>query len=251
MRGHQWASTEGTIVDVSSRRHEHTYTIEAHNGRGVHIRGMVRHKSPAAYPVGSRVRIEIDEHNQMRFDANSPGGDPLIAVMSMSDQIAEAAAAFDNPWAASGPDFGTPPGLEIRTSGGATIRIGSGANIRLGGAAGGFSGLADGLAGLASASGGTTAHVIGPDGQPVPLDSAEIARLTQAMLSGDPAAKQAAIERLHEIKSAATGQGTATPGPEAGPSAEQRLAALDHLLNKGMVTQSEYETQRQRIIESI
>jgi hypothetical protein len=267
MRGHQWNSVEGTIVDFESRRHEHTYTIDAWNGRGLHVRGTVRHKSPTAYPVGSKVRIEIDEHNQMRFDPSAPGGDPLIATMSMSDQIAEAAAAFDQPSASRGPDFGTARGGRggrggvIMTSGEATIHFDRGAGD-LSGLAGGLAGLA----GLAGAIGNTNAHVIGPDGQQVPIDPAEIAQLTQAMLSGDLAAKQAAIERLHQIGatsagqqasnlgSGALGQGRAAdaaPGAAPGASAEQRLTALEHLLNRGLLTQAEYESQRQRIIDSI
>jgi hypothetical protein len=232
MRGHQWDSAEGTIVDFDSRRHEHTYTIEAWNIRGVHVRGTVRHKSPTAYPVGSTVRIEIDEHNQMRFDPNAPGGDPLIATMSMTDQIAEAAAAFDQPSASRGPDFSTLDG------GRGTVIVTSGeATLHLGGTAGrNFASLA----GLAGALGNTNAQVIGPDGQQVPVDTAEVAQLTHAMLSGDPAAKQAAIERLHQI-------GAATPRA----SAEQRLAALEQLLDKGLLSQAEYESQRQRIIKSI
>ncbi len=227
MRGHQWNSAEGTIVDFESRRHEHTYTIDAWNGRGIHVRGTVRHKSPAAYPVGSTVRIEIDEHNQMRFDPSAPGGDPLISTMSMTDQIAEAAAAFDQPSASRGPDFGTARGGRggrgsvIMTSGEATIHFDRGA----------------------SDPGNTNAHVIGPDGQHVPIDPAEVAQLTQAMLSGDVAAKQAAIERLHQIGATSAGQ------PRT--STEQRLAALEHLLNKGLLSQAEYESQRQRIIDSI
>jgi hypothetical protein len=249
MHGHQWVPAEGTIIDVESRRHEHIYTIDGLNSRNVNVRGTVKHKSATFYPVGSKVRIEIDEHNQMRFDQNAPGGDPLISTMTMSDQIAEAANAFDRP-GSYGPDFGGPAGQP------GTVILTGGSTVGLGG------GLPEGLAGFVSTFGGASAQVIGPDGSQLPINAQEIAQLTQAVLSGDPAARQAAIQRLHAIRASAMDQFTSNHGSDAmtygsalpaasGTTAEQRLAALDQLLSKGMLSQAEYETQRQRIIESI
>jgi hypothetical protein len=230
MHGHQWIPAEGTIVDVESRRHEHTYTIDGRNGSNVHVRGTVKHKSPTSYPVGSKVMIEINEHNHMRFDENAPGGDPLIAAMTMSDQIAEASAAFNRP-GAQGPNFGSASGQA------GTVIFAGGTIMGSGG------GMPEGLAGFLSAFGGASAQVIGPDGSPMSIDPQEIAQLRQAVMSGDPDARQAAIQRLHALRAAAAPGGPAT--------AEQRLAALDHLLSKGMLSQSEYDSQRQRIIDSI
>lgn len=230
MRGHQWEAAEGTIVDVESSRHQHTYIIEALNSRNVHVRGTVKHKGATVYPVGSKVRIELDEHNQMRFDANAPGGDPLISTMTMADQIAEASAAFDRPRAAS---------------------------------ASGFDDLFESFASIAGTGdnrvkmvSSTTVHVTGPDGRPIQVDPAQITQLTQGLLSGDPAARQAAIQHLQEIKAVAQSQmgshhaGMASAGGASG-SAEKRLATLEDLRAKGMLTQSEYEAQRQRIIDTI
>jgi hypothetical protein len=231
MRGH-WEPAEGTIVDVDASRREPTYTIEAWSSRSLHVRATVKHKSPTIYPVGSKVRIELNEHNQMRFDVNAPGGDPLISTMTMSDQIAEAAAAFDRP-GAHAPDFGNAtgrPGTVIVSSGAATIR---------------FAGdMPQALAGFVNAIGATNARVIGRDGSEVPVDGDEISQLTQAVLAGDPAARQAAVLRLRQIS-------TNPGGAPDGATAEQRLAALHQLFGKGMLTQSEYESQRQRIIEGI
>ena len=238
MHQHPWVPAEGTIVDFQSKRHEHTYTIDAMNVRGVHVRATVRHKSPTAYPVGSKLRIEIDEHNQMRFDQNAPGGDPLISTMTMSDQIAEAASAFDDPWT-RGPEFGRRASVQI-VGGETTIRLGDG-------------GLPEGLAAFVGALGVSNARVIGPDGGQIPVDADEIAQLTQAVVSGDATARQAAIQRLHQLRDAANTSSPLanTADVSGGATVEQRLASLDHLLSKGMLNQSEYETQRQRIIESI
>jgi Short C-terminal domain len=46
-------------------------------------------------------------------------------------------------------------------------------------------------------------HILGPDGQQIPVSAAEgddISGLVHAMMSGDPAAKQAAMERIRQLK---------------------------------------------------
>jgi hypothetical protein len=287
MRDHQWQPAEGTIVDAQSRHHEHHYTIEVTNSDGLQIQRTIKHRSPSAYPVGARVRVEVSRTNEVRFDPNAPGGDPLIGTMSMSDQIQQASAAFDGP-GVGGPDFG--PSFGTFGSGGTVFGPGAGAS-------GGIGGIFGDLAGTFGAmSGGMTAQVIGPGGRQLPFDPAEVSQLTQAIMSGDPAARQAAIQRLHEIRAAAlggmTGQrpdpGAMGPGagfggssldqgasgfnqggnfdqgasfnssPASGGSGAddhgtvpERLARLQQLLSQGVLTQSEYDTQRQRIIEGI
>jgi hypothetical protein len=287
LRGHQWEPAEGTIVDVQSRHHEHHYTIDVRTDRGVLVRRTVKHRSPAAYAIGTKVRVEIDQDNEIRFDQNSPGGDPVIATMTMSDQIREASAAFDSP-GVGGPNFGgfgSPGGAGFGGAGFGGAGFGGAGFGGVGaGAAGGLAGLIGELAGLRGSFGGvsgeTTASVIGPDGQQLPFDASEMSQLTQALMSGDQAARHAAIQRLHQIRAEALGRmsgqqfgsdaiGTGSfdqiSSPPSDGSAsgfdafgtdnrgtvEERLAKLQQLLSQGILTQSEYEAQRQRIIDGI
>ena len=262
---HQWSATQGTIVDVRPGRHEHRYLIDARNRSGAMIQHEVKHRSPQPYSVGSTVRIEISAQNEIRFDPNV--ADPLISSMTVADQIAEASAAFDRPGAASGPSFGQLSGLGNASNVTITFANTSGAAAGLGGMPDGMAGISQGLAGLAGAIGAmvgsSTTHIIGPDGRELPVDPAEMQRLTQALTSGDTAERMEAMKQLHRIKAAAmthvaqrTADGTLGAGAEggglaAGGSVQDRLAKLEDLLSKGILTQSEYDTQRQRIIEGI
>jgi hypothetical protein len=272
--------TQGTIVDVRPGRHEHHYLIDARNRNGSMIQREVKHRSPQPYTVGSTVRVEISALNEIRFDPNAPGGDPVISTMTVADQIAEASAAFDRPGAAHGPSFDRLSGLGVRS---ATFNVSygsygsSGAQAKLGGLPDQMSGLmAGGIEGLASAIGaivGDATHITGADGQQYQVDPAEMQRLTQA-LHGDSAERMAARKQLHRIRAAAMAQvakraadgalgqvggaalagggGLAAAVARSGHvSVEDRLAKLQELLSKGIVTQSEYDTQRQRIIEGI
>lgn len=275
---HQWVATQGTIVDVRPGRHEHHYLIDARNRTGAMIQREVKHRSPQPYSVGSTVRVEISVLNEIRFDPNAPGGDPVISTMTVADQIAEASAAFDRPGAAHGPFFDRLSALGIDTS---TLNVSSssyGGQAKLGGMPDQMAGLmAHGIEGLADAMVtiiGNATHITGPDGQQYQVDQAEMQRLTQSLKSGDTAEKMAAMKQLHRIRAAAMAQvatqsadgtlgqaGGAAPAGSGGlaaavaraggVSAEDRLAKLEELLSKGIVTQSEYDTQRQRIIEGI
>ncbi|HEY3903146.1 MAG TPA: SHOCT domain-containing protein [Streptosporangiaceae bacterium] len=260
---HQWSATQGTIVDVRAGRHEHRYLIDARNQSGAMIQHEVKHRSPQPYSVGSTVRVEISVLNEIRFDPNV--ADPLVSSMTVADQIAEASAAFDRPGAVSGPSFGLSGlGAGSGTVSFATYSNTSGAAAGLGGMPDGMAGMSQGLAGLASAIGAmvgsATTHVIGPDGRELQVDPAEMQRLTQALTSGDNAERMEAMKQLHRIKAAAmthVAQGAAdgtlgqAGGLAAGGSVQDRLAKLEDLLSKGILTQSEYDTQRQRIIEGI
>jgi hypothetical protein len=262
---HQWAPTQGTIVDVRAGHREHHYVIDARNRNGTLIQAEVKHRSPQPYSVGSTVRIEISIINEIRFDPNV--SDPVIATMTVADQIAEASAAFDRPGAASGPDFGRIRGLNAPGNTVFTFSSTSGTAARLGGLPDAMAGVSQGIEGLASAIGAmvgaSTTHIIGPDGREFQVDPAEMQRLTQALTSKDMTERMAALKQLHRIKAAAmhvanqpdsggAGQaGGAGAGLAGGGSVEERLGKLEDLLSKGILTQSEYDTQRQRVIEGI
>jgi len=316
MLGHKWESFEGTIVDVqTSPGHghgmtaalhpEHTYVIEVRKPTGELIRGTVTEKSMFAHAVGQQVRVEVhSKNNEFRLDPSTRTVS-IRGTVNMADQIRSAADGM----AAGG-----------MTAGG----------MAAGGTVGGAAGLAGLLGALGAAQGGqitSSVHVVNASGQEIHLDAgqgAEISGLAQAMLSGDPAARQAAIERLRQIKAQAAGQAAAQTGTGdvgfSGPAApttfdpigpastagtfgdpvqnsfgqpaapgsysqatppdpycqmnspasfgapsafdpfsggagqgtvEDRMAKLQQLYDKGILTESEYQAKRQQIINGI
>jgi len=275
MLGHKWEAAQGVIVEartgppagrgLSAALHPaHEYVIEVRKPTGDVVRGTVIEKSMVPRQVGETASVEVhSKTNEMRMDPNAPRMTSIRDMMTMTQQ---------------GPGAAGP-----------------------GAALGGM----PGLAGLASAlgaahTGGASIHVRGPGGQEIPVNmqSEEIRNLAQAMMSGDPAAKQAAIERIRQIKAevqqqAAAGMRTGepagfgdagAPGESAGfgsgsgfgqplspdpyrpvspPSQstfgsfdtgagqgtkEERLTRLRQLLDKGILTESEYEAQRQQVL---
>ena len=244
MHNNQWQPVEGRIVDAQPAhgRHEYQFTIEARNHHGAVIRRTVKHKVQAPYAPGTTVKVQIDAANDIRFDPSYPGDAAIVATMSMSDQIQEAGTAFNQP-----PNFGAFDGLGAGAGGGSVFAAGGGAMA--GGGIGAF-------LGMLSATGAST-QVIGPDGQPMQVDSNEVAQLAQTMMSGDPVAKQEAMQRLHAIRDAARAQAAAgsygTPPGAMVPTetSAQRLEALQALHDQGLLTDAEYETKRQQIINGI
>jgi hypothetical protein len=174
MHARQWLATEGTIVDAEPAhgRHEHHYTIEIRKSDGSLIRRQIKHKDQVPYQVGTKIRAEISDTNEIRFDPLYHGGASIISVMDMTDQIRAASEAFDAP-GARGPDFGNQTNVVFNS---------------------GTDGAAA-FAGLLGAA-GATVSVIGPDGQPLQVDPAKITPLAQAILSGDPALRESAAEVL-------------------------------------------------------
>jgi hypothetical protein len=234
MHGQQWYSAEGQVVDVEPARghHEYNFTIEARKNDGALIRRTIKHKERAPYQVGTRLKIEIsDNNNEIRFDPNYPGDAAVLSTMNMTDQIRDASAAFDG---SAGPSFASVDGFTV----GDPSQAGGASAI-----------LLDAFARL---HGGPTAQVIGPDGQSLAVDSGEIVQLTQAATSGDPEARRAAIDRLHQIRDAARTQagGSFSIGVQKVP-VEERLARLQGLLSNGTLTQAEYDARRQQIISEI
>jgi hypothetical protein len=237
MARQQWMPTEGMIVDVASAHghHESRYTLEARAMDGDLIRHEVKHKQFPPYTVGSRIKLEVSDDRELRFDPNYPGDAAIITTMDMTDQIREASAYFGSAGARSA--FDQP------------------AKLPPFGAVGTFR---DSPAQLGAS--GTTAHVLRPDGQPA--DRPELRQLIHDATSDDPAVRQAARDRLHEIRAQRPGGQVFDQQPaghDQSPAAiasdaagvAQRLATLQELLNTGSLTQSEYESRRQQIISEI
>jgi hypothetical protein len=175
MHGHQWFPVEGTIVDAEPAhgRHEYRYTIQARKPDGALISRTIKHKDQVPYQVGTKVRAQFSDTNEIRFDPNYTGEASILATMDMTDQIRAASEQFN-----AGPVFDG----GVRT------------NVVLRGNSQGAAAFA-GLLGAA----GATVSAVGPDGQPIQVDPAELSQLAQTMLSGDPAARQAAADRLRQL----------------------------------------------------
>jgi hypothetical protein len=102
-------------------------------------------------------------------------------------------------------------------------------------------------------------HVIGPGGQDLPIqfDPGQIAGLAQAIRSGDPVARQAAMDQLRQLRDQARAQapgqfgGLPTPASGGHGGVEQRLAMIKQLLDNGMISESEYQAKRQQIIDGL
>jgi Short C-terminal domain len=301
MLGHKWEPAEGTIVEAQTlpgHRHgieaalhaEHRYVIEVRKPTGETIRGTVTEKSMRAHVVGQTVRVEVHgKNNEIRLDPNARTN-AVSDMMNMAEQMRGAAGGM-----------------------GATGAVGA-------------AGLAGALGAMLGGTGAPSVHVIGPGGQELPLGAlqgaGEVGGLAQAMMSGDPAARQAAIDRLRQIKAQAHGEsagqtgqpapstfddigpantagtfgdpvretfsqppapspysqpaapssfsqsttpssfGQVTPptsfgspsafdsfgGGAAAGSSQERIAKLQQLLDKGILTESEFQTQRQQVL---
>jgi len=257
------------------------YLVEVRKPNGEMLRTTVSETSRFMHALGSPMAIEI----------NFKTGEAKIDVHGMS-KLAQEMLRYQPSAAAGMPD-------------------------------GGVGGLTGGIAGLVSAIGAASTvsqsvHVIGPNGQEIPasaLGGEDISGLVHAMMSGDPAAKQAAVERIRQIKEqlsqrAATDAGYPAPGsafdpigaaetfsgpvtgappgqsfapgsfsptgphgqysPASPPASfgapmafdplgastgqgtpEQRIATLQQLLDKGILTESEFQAKRQQIISEI
>jgi hypothetical protein len=306
MRGHEyWEPAQGTIVRVETKQPhrrsdamhpEHHYVIDVRLSSGSIIRGTAKEKSATARSVGLRVQVEVHpKNNEIRLDPNSSpdvtgGMVNADGLVNMADQIRAATAGI----AAGGSGIAAMDGL---------------------------SGAIGAIGALGALAGQPGVHIIDASGQEVQLGTAqgqELQQLAQAMMSGDPAARQAAVERIRQIKAERAGRaapptaaastfdplgpastagtfgqpaqntfgqpaqntfgqpaqntfgqpttpspyGQVTPPVSFGPpaafdslspgagegSAEQRLARLQQLLDKGILTESEYTTLRQQIL---
>ncbi len=242
MLGNKWEAAQGTVVDAQSgpvsgrgiaaaMQVEHRYVVEVRRPTGEVIRGTVIDTSPGGYAVGTLIGVEVhSKSGEMRID-------PSQQVVSVSAMINAAGQM---------PGFGSPVGP--------------------------YSG---------GAQGSHVVRVLGPGGQELPIafDPGEMSALAQAIRSGDPAARQAAMNRLRELRDVArqqaAGQFGGTPGPGAPGaafgaaaalfpagagqpggtdhpvSAEERLATLKALLDRGILTKSEYQAKRQQIIDGL
>ncbi|HWF82553.1 MAG TPA: hypothetical protein VN695_18415 [Streptosporangiaceae bacterium] len=204
-----WWPAEGTIVDVENAfgHHDQKYTIEVRKFDGPLIRRVVKHKAVPPYDVGTRVKVQISDSNEIRFDPSAPGEAAIIATMDMADQIAEASASFDDhsttPRFA---DYDKPAFGSFRQLAGdqnfITFSVASGAGV-VGTPTHSLPGV---LTLLRQEPAATSVVMTGPDGREVQIDRGEISELAHAMTSDEPGVRAAAIEKWHTLKAKVTGE---------------------------------------------
>lgn len=199
----QWSPAEGVIVDVQNAfgHHERKYTIEVRKPDGPPSSRIVKHKAFPPYDVGTRVKVEISDLNEIRFDPNAPGEAAIIAKMNMSDQIAEASAAFGDH--ATGPRFtGDDKSFRRLQSDSSAITF-----TVTGGGRGKAEYSANSLPGavtlLRQHPDATLVVITGSAGE-VLIDRSELSELAHAMTSHEPGARRAAVEEWHKLRTKVT-----------------------------------------------
>jgi putative oligomerization/nucleic acid binding protein len=256
MLGNKWEQAQGTIVDAqtvpktgrgvgAAMQVEHRYVVEVRKPTGEVISGTVIDTSPGGYAVGTVIGVQVQtKSGDMKLDPNQR----VVSVSAMINTM-DQLAGLEGP---IGPYSHGP-------------------------------------------SAGNVLRILGPGGQelPVQMDPGEISRLAQAIRSGDPATKQAAMNQLRDMRDRARAQvagqlggglapgasaaavragffqsgqpaqpgqpGYPSPAPPAGAfgsgggpgSAEERLAQIKQLLDKGILSESEYQAKRQQIIDEL
>ena len=229
MLGHKWERAQGVVVEaqtgppsghgVAGAMHPtHQYVIEVRMPSGDVIRNQVTERSFIAHQVGSTVPVEVNaKTNEIRIDP-SARVDSVRGLVNMAHQMRDAAA---------GGALGGLAGVAgIAAAGG----FGGGNQGPMGGMnqdpMGGMN--QDPMGGMnqdpmnqgpmggmnQTPAGGASMQVTGPGGQQVPvaMQPNEIRNLAQAMMSGDAASRQAAMERIRQIKQQVQQQAGLQPG---------------------------------------
>jgi hypothetical protein len=222
MLGNKWEPAQGTIVDAQ--------TLPGGGRGGMQLEH--RYVVEVRRPTGEVIRSTVTDR--------SPGGYGVGTVIGVEVHAKSGEMRLD-------------PSQQI---------FSVGAMMNAAGQMPGF----DGPIGPYShgAPGGNVLHVLGPGGQDLAIqfDAGQIAGLAQAIRSGDPAARQAAMDQLRALRDQARGQAAGQPGgwqspgapsgpPPPGGGTEQRLAMIKQLLDNGMISESEYQAKRQQIIDGL
>jgi hypothetical protein len=232
MIGHKWEPAEGTIVNSHSEQMElpgvhgmhwvAVHEIDVRTQDGDQGRARVPSREYTSLHPGTVVRLEINaKTGEIRLH---PHRDKLIIKLG-----------FDYPGTGDGSATGQAPRPTVT-----------------------FSGPAG--ADLAQFFGGAMA------GGAAVVTGAEAADIVRTMRSGDPADVAAGRERLREIAQAnrdAIQQAAAAGDPAARPRTDRqadtsdrpdpsdRVALLQRMLERGQLSQAEFDAKRQQILDQI
>jgi hypothetical protein len=218
MVGHKWEPAEGTIIN------SHYEQMELPGKHGMHRVPVYEIDVRAADGTTGRARVPSAEYESLR-----PGTIVRLEISGKNGEIrlhphrGQLIIGFSPSAAGMTDDFTA--ASTIRMSG--TNAGPAGANL------GQFFGGSFSAADVDIVGG-----VVGPDA----------AELLRSVLSGDPADRAAAKEQLRHL---AQPQGAGSPIPAGQPSPSDRLAMLQQLVDRGQLSQEEFDAKRQQILDAI
>lgn len=222
MFGHKWEQAQGTVIEVhgpgagAPLAADRQYTVELGSPDGRLIRVTVSEHGTIEYPVGSPVHLEVNfKSGEARIDATAMSD---FRVQLEQDRQHFASAGPQAGWTGEPGGFGGAANLDLLRQMGV---LGGPGAVTAGGGTGNLGGLISALAAAAAAGGATEyVHVMDQTGQEVrelPPGSPsheDLHNAAQAILSGDPDARRAAIAKLRQLQIQLNNPGT-NPQPPA------------------------------------
>jgi hypothetical protein len=216
MVGHKWEPAEGTIINSNYER------MELPGKHGMHLVPVYEIDVRAADGTTGRERVPSAEYPALR-----PGTIVRLEISAKTGEIRL------HPHRAQ-LIIGYSPGV------GLTDDFTAAAPLTISVTNAGPAGTGQFFGG--SFPGNTEVHVAGG------LGGANAAEILRAVLSGDPADRAAAKEQLRHLAqdgAAASPAGATTPNPS------DRLAMLQQLVDRGQLSQEEFDAKRQQILDEI
>jgi Short C-terminal domain len=277
--GHKWEPAEGTIVEVRpaetafGRASGHglgpVYVVDVRQANGEVVRATVTGPAGPPLAVGAAVRLEVNaKTSEARFDPNAgnfrAGG--VRDAMKLAEQIRQAQRAGGG--AAAAALSGFPQGMHIQQGmpgqpGAAGMRVAGGGEAAelvqelLSGNATDraaaierLKGLRSGAAGQASVPAGPANPLTPPGGfnPPPTFDQAGAFTTPPAPSTFDPVGGFSTPPAPGTFDPVG---GSGAAGQAGQASAADRIAKLQELRDKGLITGPEFEAQRQRILGEI
>jgi Short C-terminal domain len=218
MVGHKWEPAEGTIIHSNYER------MELPGKHGMHLVPVYEIDVRAADGTTGRERVPSAEYPALR-----PGTIVRLEISAKTGEIRL------HPHRAK-LIIGYSPGVGLTDdfTAAAPLTI----SVTNAGPAG--AGLGQFFGG--SFPGNTEVHVVGG------LGGADAAEILRTVLSGDPADRAAAKEQLRHL---AQDGGAGSPAGATTPSPSDRLAMLQQLVDRGQLSQEEFDAKRQQILDEI
>ena len=216
MVGHKWEPAEGTIINSNYER------MELPGKHGMHLVPVYEIDVRAADGTTGRERVPSAEYPALR-----PGTIVRLEISAKTGEIRL------HPHRAQ-LIIGYSPGV------GLTDDFTAAAPLTISVTNAGPAGTEQFFGG--SFPGNTEVHVVGG------LGGANAAEILRTVLSGDPADRAAAKEQLRHL---AQDGGAASPAGATTPNPSDRLAMLQQLVDRGQLSQEEFDAKRQQILDEI
>jgi hypothetical protein len=237
MIGHRWQAAEGTVVATRTEQMQlpdrpgmhwvNVHDVDVRTPDGEQGRARVPDPDGDTLHAGTVVRLEInDKTGEIRLN---PHRDKRIISLG------------HGPGGIAGPDEFNPPGARRMP----TV--------------------------TATGPGAANFAQLFANGPPVMIGGTDASDILRTVMSGDPAERAAAKDRLRELAQSHGGSfgpavsfgaasGAPASSPDGGPAASftsgaanpsDRLAALAQMLERGQLSQAEFDAKRQQILDQI